>query len=379
MKKVIHIINVSAQPIPNVLPVLEDVQKYGTESVAVLICASAQMQERASWIEGFLRDKGVEVRCSSKPTPVDSVNQMLKYFGDVQSEALGSGAEKVVVNLTGGTKLLSIATFTAFFNQRDKIAFIYVDTQGKSSPKCLNILSDDSHEFPEGLLRVEDFLTLYGKHVTNGDLRPRISPADRAFLDDMQKLAQKIPNLNGLLTGWSQNEEWRLPRECLDVFKKNGRVRRNVTGFFRPLDEQKFLTGGWLEHYVYDILKRRGDVQDVATGIKYATEQGVENEADVMFVRNNQLFTVECKTGSFVAERKTGIKTITTGLAYKSKDIISELGSACSGWLISLKELERSDYDRLKNAEKIELCVGLDDTRDIPSWINNQLKKPSAP
>jgi len=385
MKKVIHIINVSAQPIPNVLPVLDDVRKYLAGSVSVLLCVSAKMEKQAGWIKDFLSDKGVEVDRWSTRVPENDWRELRGYFDEVARSVVDNArAEEIIVNLTGGTKLMSFAIYSAFFARRDKakVDFIYVDTPSKSSPKCLSVISGDSHKFSKDLLRVEDFLELYGKKVTNREenLRPKIDGEDRAFLDDMQNLAQKIPNLNRLLTGWSQNEEWRLPRECLDVFRTHRRIRRNATGFFRPLDEQKFLTGGWLEHYVYDILKQRSDVQDVATGIKYATEQGVENEADVMFVSRNRLFVVECKTGSFVAgHNKTGIKTITTGLAYKSKDIVSELGSACTGWLISLKELDQRDSDRLKDAEKIELCEGSDDASDIPSWINGQLNKHSAP
>jgi len=386
MKKVIHIINVSAQPIPNVLPVLEDVQKYGTESVAVLICASAQMQERASWIEGFLRDKGVEVVRHPTRVPENDWNELSGYFDEVARSIVGSAsAEKIIVNLTGGTKLMSFAIYSAFFSRsvNAEIAFIYVDTPSKSSPKCLNILSDDSHEFPEGLLRVEDFLTLYGKPVTNGaeNLRPWISPADRAFLDDMLKLfldgeiGYRMNFIMGLFcNGGAQLHEFIQSEpdvfaKILNVFKKHGRTCQK-DGLPRPTDEKTFLTGIWLEHYVYDILKKRKDIQDVATGIKYATKQGVENEVDVAFVRHNRLFVVECKTGS---------KKDTDGIAYKYKDVVKELGIACTGWLISIKKLTGGDTTRLKEEEKIELCSGNYKCSDIPSWINNQLKKHSAP
>jgi len=386
MKKVIHIINVSAQPIPNVLPVLDDVRKYSAGSVSVLLCVSAKMEKQAGWIKDFLSDKGVEVDRWSTRVPENDWSELRGYFDEVARSVVDNArAEEIIVNLTGGTKLMSFAIYSAFFARRDKakVDFIYVDTPSKSSPKCLSVISGDSHKFSKDLLRVEDFLELYGKKVTNREenLRPKIDPKKHAFLEDMMNLQKKYPELNSSLIDWRQRGTEPSSEIC-SVFRKHRRVVYDDSGRLRPNAEQQFLTGGWFEHYVYDILKERKeerkDIQDVATnmkieakdGAKYEAGEGVKNELDVAFVMYNRLFVVECKTGS----RKD-----TKDIAYKYKDVVNELGTACTGWLISTKPLKQADATRLKDAEKIELCEGSDDASDIPSWINNQLNKHSAP
>lgn len=62
--------------------------------------------------------------------------------------------------------------------------------------------------------------------------------------------------------------------------------------------EVEYLTGGWFEDYVYYLVRDAIQPDDLATGIVFARpgEQHT-NEVDVVFIKNNQFFVIECKTG----------------------------------------------------------------------------------
>ncbi len=73
------------------------------------------------------------------------------------------------------------------------------------------------------------------------------------------------------------------------------------------------MNGGWLELHVFDEVRqmRREDahIQDVAYGvqaIRHQREGVVRNELDVIFLRNNRLHVIECKTRKFGEKGEDG-------------------------------------------------------------------------
>lgn len=67
--------------------------------------------------------------------------------------------------------------------------------------------------------------------------------------------------------------------------------------------KRTFFEGGWLEYFAYrTILELKAEIpkiKEVAFGVKLQRENA-HDEADVLFIANNQLFVVECKTGNNV-------------------------------------------------------------------------------
>lgn len=63
-------------------------------------------------------------------------------------------------------------------------------------------------------------------------------------------------------------------------------------------DEVDYLTGGWFEEYVYHLIESRVHPDDISIGVHIAREGSAHNnELDVVFAKNNQLYVIECKTG----------------------------------------------------------------------------------
>jgi hypothetical protein len=73
-----------------------------------------------------------------------------------------------------------------------------------------------------------------------------------------------------------------------------------------PLDNQgklnkkelEYLTGGWFEEYIYHLIKKHIQVQDIAIGVEILKADTTnQNDLDVVFTFGNKLFVIECKTG----------------------------------------------------------------------------------
>lgn len=116
-------------------------------------------------------------------------------------------------------------------------------------------------------------------------------------------------------------------------------------------DEVDYLTGGWFEEYVYYTLLRLVSPQQIAIGVRIA-RPGTQhnNELDVVFIKANTLFVVECKTG--VASDHLFNEIVYKASALKE----SFLGPSCHSYIFTLK----NDYDhRLQNVAAlmdITLC-----------------------
>lgn len=100
--------------------------------------------------------------------------------------------------------------------------------------------------------------------------------------------------------------------------------------------EVDYLTGGWFEEYVYYTLLRLVSPQQIAIGVRIARPGSQHNnELDVVFIKANTLFVVECKTG--VASDHMFNEIVYKASALKE----AFLGPSCHSFIFTLKQ----DYD----------------------------------
>jgi hypothetical protein len=108
--------------------------------------------------------------------------------------------------------------------------------------------------------------------------------------------------------------------------------------------EVKYLTGDWLEEYVYFMIKRDLKIADenIKTGI-VLEKKGIPNEFDVVFILNGSLYTIECKT-SIVNKSEESINILNETI-YKVTALQKNLGlhSKFSIFTLSSKDQEVKD------------------------------------
>ena len=59
--------------------------------------------------------------------------------------------------------------------------------------------------------------------------------------------------------------------------------------------DQKFIQGIVFEEYIYHLIVDHFDFDDVWTGVKVKFDENVENEFDILMIKDNHLHTIECK------------------------------------------------------------------------------------
>lgn len=116
-------------------------------------------------------------------------------------------------------------------------------------------------------------------------------------------------------------------------------------------EEVDYLTGGWLEEYVFYLILRYVRPQQIGLGVRIA-RPGIphDNELDVVFIKANTLFVVECKTG-------IQSDHIFNEIVYKCT-ALSEmlLGPSSHSYIFTLKNDRDGRLSRVASSMGITLC-----------------------
>lgn len=273
------------------------------------------------------------------------------------------------VNLAGGTRYLSLAVQQAFEKYHAK--FYYVNVEGNTIVNSIyddSIYDDDDYTFPiQHRMSVAEYLTVHGM-MHDIDAEHNHSPyCDQKNASNCFRLfsSQGVPGfcfdvLAKLRLGYRNakaadgkktlsvikrkyeisiseiqnphNPQWMEILELSDMLDLLGFIPRKSHCINK--DEIDFLTGGWLEQYVYYWVKRNVQPDDIHVGvhIKKKNVPTHDNELDVIFTKNNHLYVIECKTG--VENNRMFNEIVYKVCALKE----ALLGLSCHSFIVSLKK-----------------------------------------
>jgi len=227
-----------------------------------------------------------------------------------------------IVNITGGTKPMSIAAYDFFRSQRDAVIY-YVPLNNLNA---LNFTDGSSIKL-NYKVTAKEFLAGYGFSFTEESEIKEGAVSEQWFNTSLylvsnynnQKVTNFLKNIsrisrennrqgrkNGLDILASDGLKWEdrdLLGHILTIFptiKENGNL---ITGKLTA-PEVCFLTGGWLEIFVWFLLSRHSDILgiwDVHLGYHIGTNgsnaMDEMNELDISLMQDQTLCIVECKTG----------------------------------------------------------------------------------
>ncbi len=308
MNPTAHLILVSAQPIPNLTPMLDEAIK----PQKVLMLVSPDMRERANALESIFKPLGISVEQYPIDDPWDA-----GQISDTILDILGQAAEgELALNATGGTKLMSIAAYEAFRIMNAPIYYVHPERDSLIwlSPKR------DAHELADRL-KLKDYLMAYGASQVDipdpHGVKPEIRALNETLLTDIERYADDLGALNYLaymaknptLTVEVEHAPQSKPRlwELLELFERAGLCRIDGHRLRFTDANARFMTnGGWLELHTYGLclnLKKSLHIQDVACNLTIQRQPGgntwVKNEIDVGLIKANRLHLIECKTKQF--------------------------------------------------------------------------------
>jgi hypothetical protein len=247
--------------------------------------------------------------------------------------------DRCIVNLTGGTKIMSIGIYT-FFKERGSI--IYYLPIGKNVYKQIFPLEKQKDNVLDYRISLDDYLTSYGMYPQNrnellkdkeytkkfyktflqNDLDPEI--IERLRKERNQK---KVP----------LDEEIKLFLEEIHFELENEK--------FINKKEINYITGGWFEEYGYSLVKEHLSLKDDELGLNVQiSHDGTQNEFDIMIVHENILTIIECKTSL-----DDNGKNLLNDTLYKLSALNKELGLQVNSYLFTLDENLRDEKGEIKS------------------------------
>lgn len=360
-----HICLISDQAVPNLIPALDPQMR----PARVIQLVSPDMETRAQWLSGVLRSQNVRVERwdLQDAWDIEHVQQRVLELLEKERDELVNNT--IALNVTGGTKPMSIAAYEVcrvydlpiFYVHPEQDRIIWLHPAGRKSQD----LADR--------VKLEPFLQAQGAQLDGEPGRnvpnPGALDVGHEIVNHIDRFQKAIGRLNWLAAGAGRSlrsesiEGDNVLEDLIDLFEKGGylqRMQRHL--LFADEKARFFVNGGWLECLVFDavrrIRKQDEHIQDIAYGVNVKRQQrgqNIPNELDVAFLRNNRLHIIECKTMRFQGkgEDSAGAETL-----YKLDSLRDLMGGLkARAMLVSYRDLP--DYDRTRAQDLgIQVCAG---------------------
>jgi len=309
---------ISDQHIPNLLTV----KAVRPDNLVLLVTEG--MKKNVDWFLKALAAGGLDYTGKKKIVDIHKENSVDETLNALRAEYVQRPGDEWIINVTGGTKPMSIGAYT--FVQENRLRALYIDKSDQH--KAIDLSGGESVTLDGQHVSASEFLAGYGYEIRNAndlerqnqrasalqDLGAMLTehhtdPDIRQFLGLLQEFKERKKKVSrrkwekeGLILTeeepfWVNDGEIRR-RICITFcLQENGRA---LTGH---LDRQavEFLTGRWLEYFVYGLLEPLMPTYLRCLQVGLTTGQpgpGESNEFDVSFMTERSLCMVECKTGS---------------------------------------------------------------------------------
>lgn len=378
----IHVCLVSDQTIPNILGI------HHFEPDYIIFCTTEKMenQKRTDAIINTLKLYGLNYSPENRHLRItvdqDCLDDCELKFSELAEQYRN---DEVVVNLTGGTKIMVLGAYNIFKSYAKRMIYTPI-------PKNEFITvypKDDSCKKTEHYnlkLSVEAYVTAYGVKVKKPE---NIEPLKSIALSNENLCRWMALNYSAIedtlfefyknLNKHRSDKNFRLKLEFSlrkeeerEFLKKLGMANRTIEKTLSK-NEIRFLTGDWLSDYCFNEIAAL-PVDDCVTGIELVSPKGVDNEFDVMFTKDNALYIVECKSLQPSKDEKY------QDFLYKISAIQQDFGLRVDGFMISTARKIISDKgdirdDLLSRANHCRTKVmHPDDLGDVGKFIKSSIK-----
>lgn len=303
----VHVCLVSDQPIPNIL----GIHHFRPDELLFISTAEMERKGKTNSILDALNIIGLDYRNRAEKVVVKE-DSILDCHKKLEEWVKGREDSEFVLNLTCGTKIMSIAAYEYFKDYSSKMIYIPIaknefivpfpkKTPGKVVPLDLR-------------LDVMGYLTAYGLRILNaGKLASNQSTAQQRRnlsewivrnYDEVKPLLERLSEK--LRKHRDDKNDFEFATSYAPKRKKEEELLKKVgfsyaEGTYRKTLNQSeivYITGGWLEEFCFNELQKfkgRG-IDDLVLGIIPQNALGRNNEFDIMFTKDNALYTVECKS-----------------------------------------------------------------------------------
>ena len=368
----VHVCLLSDQLLPNLIPVLME------RPARVYLVATAEMVARGrdKRMRKLLRSENIDtrIRGGAPSTRIEEIRRFADRLAQEMKKNEAAGT--IVLNATGGTKLLSMG-FVEVFRERLEgypLRVVYTDTKHQLIE---TIVPRERGAVPmAGVLRADGYLAAQGMVLVSSEsddrewqteVRAR-SALTNYLANHCENLGSFLGALNGLVHG-TPGRPGALASNGVDLVhpdrefdsRPRGAWQEALTRIadaemlrwggnrkvrFDDADAARYLGGHWLEEYAW-LVAGAADLDDVhcSAKVRWESESGPAaptNEFDLLAVHDNRLLLVECKTGRQAA----GEQAVATRLESLGRHTGGLFGSSL---LLSARELPTTMKSRCRN------------------------------
>ncbi|MDP3028282.1 MAG: DUF1887 family CARF protein [Deltaproteobacteria bacterium] len=302
--KTILVSLVSEQTIPNILAI------HHFKPDESLFVSTKEMEKKGKTSAILKTLERLGLRYESAPVIVQE-DSILDCHKKIYQRIEGNEDVEFIVNLTGGTKIMSIAAYEFFKDYGSKMIYIPIPKNEFITPFPKK---STSNPVPlSARLTVAQYLTAYGLKVSNEEKLKKYHEEALARKDIAESIIHSYEEVKKLLVWLSGN-----------LGQYRGKKKFGLVGSFEAAHEKeaqllsrlaidydghivsknleqseiRYLTGGWLEEFCFvELLQWVGrGIDDAVMGLQLKDARGRNNEFDIMFTRDNSLYFVECKS-----------------------------------------------------------------------------------
>lgn len=361
---------VSEQTIPNV-QFLKWYIKNNLEKTDLLFISTKRMEENSK--SDYIKEALTPLLKFTEFIETKIVDENdLQIIQKVLYEAFkNSKYKKIIANITGGTKLMSLASFQFFSSLKN--SEIYYQPLNKP---VLQLFPVTAEYEVSGLLTLEEYMKANGiKYnfdntcVRNWDFNKTVcskiiepNKAIVAAMCELQNTAyfknvyKRKEYVDFIATG---EEKFSLIKNP-SISKSDICALIDSSGFTShkvALADLRYFTGGWFEEFVYQKVLNEMNIKSENVALNVHIEKGNDkNELDVVYLDSkNQLHVIECK--SFL-DGKDGPKVLNDAL-YKLQAITkSKFGLTVKPHLYTMSTIEKESALNRAGEFGIELVDG---------------------
>lgn len=342
----------SDQTIPNYI-FIKEMFKIGDE---LLFISSKKMEHKIDWITSTLN----YVNCNiSKIILLE--NEEERWFSMCQNIGNQINDKKEYhVNLTGGTKYMSMAIMQIFEGTKSHFYYIPFPKNNILSPKNNDVTIPINYR-----VGIKEYMNLHNVKYKNKTVVESEEYTDNFFciftgniFSDIHKetinllrLYRTLSKINNSFRESKKIEIELIVKGITNSKNQNFPSIPNLIDFLKIIEfpmindkvlyesEIQYLTGGWFEEYVHNLIIRNIKPTDIALGVDIQqNEYTNKNDLDVVFTYGNKLFVIECKTGISKTQER-GEEVMFKEIAYKASTIKATLlGLPSNSFICSLSE-----------------------------------------
>ncbi len=384
LKPKVHLCLVHNTATANVTPALDPDFRPNE----VILLHSPKEDYHASCIEAVLKPTGIKV----SHWQIQDTRDVEHICERVLELMVEREHDDIALNASGGTRPMSIAAYEVFKEFDKPIFYVNPKTDYVSWINRRNLPSFNVAD----RIKLPAFLHANGAEVSHQGKQNGVPSNLRTLTQQLVKnaeiLAKPLAAINWLAqqaekdlkspTLSTGQQNWHELQVLISQFSELGLLEyQHECLYFKDEAARFFVNGGWLEVYTYSLLyglrSEIPKIQDVGRSVELSrdsTGQMVKNELDVVFLHNNHLYIIECKTKRFINTSQEQADSHAVDALYKL-DTLKWLfgGIRTKVMLISYQPLSSWDKQRAKDLE-IETCtanqlVRLEDV--LKRWINN--------